>query len=108
MRAILDLYFETAGDKNADRTVKKCWREVYQIMSAQYVCGNNTKVFVCNDQVSVCLSETEIALSEAEKSTMRNDWKEAVDKNPNLFDGVVLSVKSVEKLSYEHMILVKV
>ena len=37
-------------------------------MSAQYVCGNNTKVFVCNDQVSVCLSETEIALSEAEKA----------------------------------------
>ena len=70
-------------------------------MSSQYVCSNNTKVFVCNDKVSFCLSETEISLSEAEKTTIRNYWKEAVEKNPNLFDGVVLSVKSVEKLPHE-------
>lgn len=69
-------------------------------MSSQYVCGNNTKVFVCNDKVSVCLSETEISLSEAETDTIRKYWKEVVDKNPNLFDGVVLSVKSVEKFSH--------
>ncbi|MDE6622113.1 MAG: hypothetical protein K2K74_16820 [Lachnospiraceae bacterium] len=69
-------------------------------MSSQYVCGNNTKVFVCNDKVSVCLSETEISLSEAETDTIRKYWKEVVNKNPNLFDGVVLSVKSVEKLSH--------
>lgn len=69
-------------------------------MSLQYVCGNNTKVFVCNDQVSFGLSETEISLSEAEISNICKYWKEAVDQNPNLFDGVVLSVKSVEKLSH--------
>lgn len=70
-------------------------------MSSQYVCGNNTKVFVCNDKVSLCLSETEISLSEAERNTIHKYWKEAVDKKPNLFDGVVLSIKSVEKLSHE-------
>lgn len=70
-------------------------------MSSQYVCGNNTKVFVWNDKISFCLSETEIAFSEIEKNTIRNYWKEAVDKNPNLFDGVVLSVKSVEQLPHE-------
>lgn len=69
-------------------------------MSSQYVCGNNTKVFVCNDKVSFCLSETEISLSEVERNTIHKYWKEAVDKNPNLFDGIVLSVKSVEKLSH--------
>lgn len=69
-------------------------------MSSQYVCGNNTQVFVCNDKVSFCISETEISLSEAEINTIREYWKEAVDKNPNLYDGVVLSVKSVEKLSH--------
>ena len=68
-------------------------------MSSQYVCSNKTKVFVCRDKVSFCLSETEISLSEAERNTIYKYWKEAVDKNPNLFDGVVLSVKSVEKLS---------
>lgn len=70
-------------------------------MSSQYVCGNNTKVFVCNDKVSLCLSESEISLSEAERDTIHKYWKEAVDKNPDLFDGIVLSVKSVEKLSHE-------
>lgn len=74
--------------------------EVYRTVSSQYVCGNNTKVFVCNDKVSFCLSETEISLSEAEINTISTYWKEAVNKNPNLFDGVVLSVKSVEKLSH--------
>lgn len=69
-------------------------------MSSRYVCGNNTKVFVCNDKVSFCLSETEISLSEVEINTISTYWKEVVDKNPNLFDGVVLSVKSVEKLSH--------
>lgn len=73
-------------------------------MSSQYVCGKNTKVFVCNDKVSFGLSETEISLSEAEKTTICNYWKEAVDKNPDLFDGVVLSVKSVEKVSDEIII----
>lgn len=52
-------------------------------MSSQYVWGNNTKVFVCNDQVSFCLSETEISLSEAEIGTIREYWNEAVDQNPN-------------------------
>lgn len=75
--------------------------EVYKIVSARYVCGNNTKVFVCNDKISFCLSETEISLSETERNIICKYWKEAVDKNPNLFDGVVLSVKSVEKLSHE-------
>lgn len=70
-------------------------------MSSRYVCGNNTEVFVCNDKISFCLSETEISLSEAEESTISKYWKEAVDKNPNLFDGAVLSVKSVEKLPHE-------
>ena len=68
-------------------------------VSSQYVCGNNTKVFVCSDNVSFCLSETEISLSEAEIKTINKYWQEAVDKNPSLFDGIVLSVKSVEKLS---------
>lgn len=64
-------------------------------MSSQYVCGNNTKVFVCNDKVSFYISETEISLKETERDTIRKYWKEAVDRNPDLFDGVVLSVKYV-------------
>jgi hypothetical protein len=75
--------------------------EVYRTVSSQYVCGNNTKVFVCNDKVYFCLSETEISLSEAEINTISTYWKEAVDKNPNLFDGVVLSVKSVKNYHME-------
>ena len=67
-------------------------------MSSQYVCGNNTKVFVCNDRVSLCLSETEISLSEAERDTINKYWKEAVDKNPDLFDGVVFIIKYVKKI----------
>lgn len=73
--------------------------EDYKIVSSRYVCGNNTKIFVCNDKVSFCLSDTEISLNDAEKNTIRKYWKEAADKNPNLFDGVVLSIKSVEKSS---------
>lgn len=70
-------------------------------MSSQYVCGNHTKVFVCNDNISLYLSESEISLSESELNTIHEYWKEAVAKNPKLFDGVVLSVKSVETLSNE-------
>lgn len=69
-------------------------------MSSSYVCGDNTKVYVCNDKVSFCLSETEISLNESERSTIRKYWKEAVAKNPNLFDGVVLSVRSVAQSSH--------
>lgn len=75
--------------------------EVYKTMSSQYVCGNHTKVFVCNDNISLYLSESEISLSESELNTIHEYWKEAVAKNPKLFDGVVLSVKSVETLSNE-------
>ena len=35
-------------------------------MSSQYVCSNNTQVFVCRDKVSFCLSEIEIFLIVAE------------------------------------------